>query len=95
VREGKFHIYAIHTVDDGISILTGVEAGERDPDTGEFPPGTVHGLVAAKLARMYDDLRRLGKRKDEDEEDDDAPAVKDEGLPSPPDPPSHPPRRGR
>jgi len=93
VREGKFHIYAIHTVDEGISILTGVEAGERDPDTGEFPPGTVHGLAAAKLARMYDDLRRLGKRKDE--EDEDAPAPGDEGLPSPPDPPPHPPRRGR
>ena len=27
VREGKFHIYAVKTIDQGIEILTGVEGG--------------------------------------------------------------------
>jgi predicted ATP-dependent protease len=96
VREGKFGIYPIRTVDEGISVLTGVDAGERDPVTGAFPGGSVHGLVAAKLERMYEDLRRLGKKKDDDEEDEEEEKTSEKGLPTPPDPPPHPPRqRGR
>ena len=96
VREGKFGIYPICTVDEGISVLTGVDAGERDPVTGAFPGGSVHGLVAAKLERMYEDLRRLGKKKDDDEEDEEEEKTSEKGLPTPPDPPPHPPRqRGR
>ena len=30
VEEGKFHVYAIDTVDDGIEILTGIKAGRPD-----------------------------------------------------------------
>jgi len=30
VQEGKFHIYAVSTIDEGIEVLTGVAAGERD-----------------------------------------------------------------
>jgi predicted ATP-dependent protease len=96
VREGKFGIYPIRTVDEGISVLTGVDAGERDPGTGAFPEGSVHGLVAAKLERMYEDLRRLGKKKDDDEEDEEEEKTSEAGLPTPPDPPPRPPRqRGR
>ncbi len=47
VRNGKFHVYAIKTIDEGIELLTGKPAGKR---TGKgFPAGTIHSLVDAKL----------------------------------------------
>jgi predicted ATP-dependent protease len=54
VKEGKFHIYAVDTVDEGIEILTGIPAGERGED-GRYPEGTVNYLVQKKL-EMYNDL---------------------------------------
>ena len=52
VREGKFHIYAIDTVDDGIEILTGIKAGKPD-SKGNFPKGSVNYLVKQSLERYY------------------------------------------
>lgn len=52
VREGRFHIYAIDTVDDGIEILTGIKAGKPD-SKGNFPKGTVNYLVKQSLERYY------------------------------------------
>ncbi len=49
VKDGKFHVYAIETVDQGIGILTGRPSGERGKD-GFFPPGTINFLVESKLA---------------------------------------------
>jgi len=51
VAEGKFHIYAIKTVDEGMEILTGVPAGERKED-GSYPEGTVNYLVDQKLKEL-------------------------------------------
>jgi len=51
VAQGKFHIYPISWVDQGIAILTGVEAGERT-ENGAFPPGTVNDLVDKELQRL-------------------------------------------
>ena len=48
VSEGKFHIYAIRDVDEGIEILTGTEAGKKQED-GTYPEGTVNDLVYKKL----------------------------------------------
>jgi lon-related putative ATP-dependent protease len=48
VKEGKFHIYSVKTVDQGIEILTGVKAGERKED-GTFPEGSVNFLVNQQL----------------------------------------------
>ena len=50
VKEGKFHIYAINTVEEGIEILTGVPAGKRDK-YGNFPAGTINYLAYEKLKR--------------------------------------------
>nr|QJR98154.1 ATP-dependent protease [uncultured Alphaproteobacteria bacterium] len=52
VREGKFHIYAIDTVDDGIEILTGIKAGKPNAK-GEFPKGSVNYLVKQSLDKFY------------------------------------------
>jgi ATP-dependent Lon protease len=51
VREGKFHIYPVKTIDHGISILTGVEAGER-LENGRFKEGSVNDLVDKKLQEL-------------------------------------------
>jgi predicted ATP-dependent protease len=57
VQAGEFHIYAIETIDQGIELLTGVPAGERQPD-GTFPAGTVHRAVQDRLQAMAEGLRR-------------------------------------
>lgn len=49
VQNGQFHIWAIATIDQGIEILTGMPAGQRD-DKGRFPPRTVHFLVDEQLS---------------------------------------------
>ena len=51
VEEGKFHIYSVKTIDQGIEILTGVEAGER-LDGGKFKEGTVNDMVDKKLVEL-------------------------------------------
>ncbi|MBE9516139.1 MAG: AAA family ATPase, partial [Proteobacteria bacterium] len=51
VAEDNFHIYAVNTADEGIEILTGLVAGERDDD-GNFPDGSINQLVEARLMAM-------------------------------------------
>lgn len=51
VREGKFHIYAVKTVDQGMEVLTGLKAGRRRRN-GDFPPDTINGRVQATLERF-------------------------------------------
>jgi lon-related putative ATP-dependent protease len=48
VQAGKFHVYAINTIDEGIEILIGMPAGERGP-SGTFPAGSVNEKVEARL----------------------------------------------
>jgi predicted ATP-dependent protease len=48
VNNGKFSIWAVSHVNEGIEILTGVEAGERNGD-GQFPDNTVNRKVEEKL----------------------------------------------
>ena len=50
VKDKKFHIYSISTIEEGIEILTGVPAGKKDKD-GHFPAGTVNYLVYEKLKK--------------------------------------------
>lgn len=50
VKEGKFHIYTISTIEQGIEILTGVPAGKKD-ETGRFPAGSINCLAYAKLRK--------------------------------------------
>lgn len=50
VKNGKFHIYAISTIEEGIEVLTGVPAGKKDKN-GHFPAGTVNSLVYDKLKK--------------------------------------------
>lgn len=47
-KEGKFHIYPVSTIDEGIEILTGVPAGKRDAE-GHYPKDSVNGKVQERL----------------------------------------------
>ncbi|TES88174.1 MAG: ATP-binding protein [Dehalococcoidia bacterium] len=58
VKEGKFHIYAVSTVDEGIEVLTGVPAGKRRKD-GKYPAGTISRKVADTLKEMADKLKQF------------------------------------
>jgi ATP-dependent Lon protease len=51
VKEGKFHIYPVKSINQGIEILTGVEGGES-LDGGKFKEGTVNDLVDKKLREL-------------------------------------------
>lgn len=53
VKNGKFHIYAISNIDEGIELLTGVPAGKKD-ENGKFPAGTINYLAYEKLKRYAD-----------------------------------------
>jgi lon-related putative ATP-dependent protease len=52
-REGRFHIWAISNVREGIELLTGVEAGTADAN-GMYPGGTVFGLLQRRLRKLYE-----------------------------------------
>jgi predicted ATP-dependent protease len=52
VKEGRFHIYAIEHVNEGIEILTGTPAGVKS-DKGKYPADSVHGRVMRKLKEFH------------------------------------------
>ena len=60
VEAGKFHIYAVSTIDEGIEVLTGVEAGELG-ENERYPDGTVHALVERRLRQMSRGGRERGR----------------------------------
>ncbi len=59
VEQGKFHIYAVTNIDDGIEILTGIPAGTADAE-GHFPPETINGKVQAVLEEFAGLRRQFG-----------------------------------
>jgi len=52
VKNRKFHVYQVATVEEGIEILTGTPAGKPDKD-GNFLKGTVYGAVQQKLKQYF------------------------------------------
>ena len=55
-EEGKFHVYAIKTIDEGIELLTGVTAGEAGKDD-TYPEDTVNYLVNQRLKEQAESMR--------------------------------------
>ena len=56
IREGKSHVYAIKTIDEGLEILTGVPAGERKAD-GKYPIDTFNHQVEKRLLELDKSMR--------------------------------------
>lgn len=67
--DGRFHIYPIETIDEGIEVLTGVGAGQRDED-GQFPDGSINGLVEARLYDFARKRQSFGKDNANDKDND-------------------------
>jgi lon-related putative ATP-dependent protease len=65
VKEGKFHIYAIDKMEEGLEILTGKTAGELQPD-GTYPEGSINQLVMKRL----DEISAAMKAKKEEEKEE-------------------------
>ncbi len=53
VETGMFHIYRVSTIEQGIEVLTGVEAGTPDEHLN-FPKGSVFGAAQAKLKKFHE-----------------------------------------
>jgi lon-related putative ATP-dependent protease len=51
VAAGKFHVYPVETVDQGVEILTGIPAGTCDK-AGNYPEGSVNFLVESRLSEL-------------------------------------------
>ena len=60
VHGGRFHVYAVKTVDEGIELLTGVPAGIRVG--GDYPAGSVNCLVEEKLRSYAEKMKKFGDR---------------------------------
>jgi Lon-like ATP-dependent protease len=56
VAEGKFNVWSVSTIEQGIELLTGVPAGARDGD-GKYPEGTVFRRVEDRLDEFEEALR--------------------------------------
>jgi len=64
VEKGKFNVYAVKTIDEGMEILTGMKFGEKGED-GTYPPGTINYLVYEKLKKYALAAARFGRESEE------------------------------
>ena len=69
VSEGKFHVYSIESIDQGIELLTDMPAGELD-DEGNYPEETINGKVQARLKKFADAEDGNGASEDGESADD-------------------------
>jgi len=65
VRDGKFHIWSVETIDQGIEILTGIPAGRQQED-GSYPEGTINYLVDRRLREMIESMKKFGATEKDD-----------------------------
>jgi predicted ATP-dependent protease len=74
VEAGLFHIWPVSTIEEGIEILTEMEAGKRQSD-GTYPEGTLFRLVDDRLRQIAEIVREFGKDGENGKKrEDDSPA---------------------
>ncbi len=61
ISQGKFHVWAVKDVDEGIEILTGIPAGKIQKD-GTYPEGTVNYIVSQKLMEFFRKAKEIEKK---------------------------------
>ncbi|MDT8339549.1 MAG: ATP-binding protein [Sulfurimonas sp.] len=69
VEKGNFAIYAVKTINEGIEILTGVEAGEVD-EKGNYPSSSVNGMVMARLEEFSENARDFYHKKSDNSDEE-------------------------
>jgi predicted ATP-dependent protease len=57
IADGKFHLFAVDSVSQGIEVLSGIPAGQRDA-AGRFPAESVFGRVERRLIEIAERMRR-------------------------------------
>jgi lon-related putative ATP-dependent protease len=60
IAQGKFHLYPVRTIDEGIEMLTGVKGGKLRED-GTFEPDSINDKVQKRLTVLAEKLRDFGK----------------------------------
>jgi ATP-dependent Lon protease len=64
VKGGRFRVYAVGTVDEGIEVLTGLTAGVRD-SSGKYPAGSINDRVEQKLRQFTERQKSLAPERDD------------------------------
>jgi hypothetical protein len=64
VKDAKFHVYPIKTIEQGVEIVTGMKAGKMRKD-GTYPKGTLFRLVDDRLKDLAEKARAFAKEKPE------------------------------
>lgn len=59
IRSGQFALWAVSTLEEGLEVLTGRQAGTPGRD-GRYPPDSIFGLADARLAVLAESVRRYG-----------------------------------
>jgi lon-related putative ATP-dependent protease len=83
VAAGKFAIYAVDHVDQGIELLTGIPAGALD-DEGNYPEASINGRVVARLEEIIERQRKYSKGKDEEYDEEEGATATEEVADLPP-----------
>ena len=60
-KEGKFRVFPIETIDQGIEVLTGIPAGVQGKN-GRYPANTINGRVQARLDEFAAAARRFAHK---------------------------------
>jgi lon-related putative ATP-dependent protease len=60
VADGRFHIFPVRFIDEGIALLTGRSAGEQQEDL-TYPAGTVNGEVQRRLRELASRVREFAR----------------------------------
>jgi predicted ATP-dependent protease len=59
-KEGRFAVYPVRTIDEGIALLAGMPAGERGAD-GQYPDGSVNRAVEDRLRAFAEARKKAGE----------------------------------
>jgi lon-related putative ATP-dependent protease len=69
VKQGKFTVYPIEQVDEGLEIMTGMPVGELRDD-GTYPEGTTNYLVVKRLTEISESMEKKKEKEKEDEREE-------------------------
>ena len=64
IKKGKFIVYSVKNVDEGIEILTGVKAGKR-LKSGKFQKDSINSMVQARLEQLAKGLKEFERKPEE------------------------------
>jgi lon-related putative ATP-dependent protease len=80
VKKDLFHIYSVKTIDEGIEILTDIDAGEKKAD-GSYPKGSINALVDQRLRELAEGLKEFGEKSKNEAVNDKKRVKKRKGAP--------------